>query len=385
MITDQQQGEQLMAEAALLRALSVPHLGSRYQLLLEVWHKIQAFHTPLVVGNRVYFLYWGAARSVAVIGDWTGWQVPETLHRLTGTNCFVLMKTFPETACVQYKLIVDGEWILDPQNPQFSLEGFGVNSEFAMPRFDLPDIVPVQAVPQEIPEEIVKLELQSTALQEQRRVFLYPLYRKRRRFVHVFLFHDGEESLTLGGYHHILAHLFQKRELPPSLAIFLPPKRRNAEYEANFAFLRFCAEEVLPAVWQWCEEQGFTVAQSAVCSVGASLAGLVSTLLVLHYPQHFRGFIAQSPAYWWYARQLWNDPALANLRGAVGVLQTGTLADARVQTQLFFARFRQYSATIAYQETHQGHTWGQWRRMLAPGIRRWLQLWKERDRRDSNP
>ena len=382
MISDQQHLELLRAEAMLLQAVAARTLEQRYRLLWQVWRIVRDRHTPLIVGNRVYFLFWGAARSVAVVGDWTGWRAPETLHRIPGTNFFVLMKLLPETACVQYKLIVDGRWDLDPQNPRYSLEGFGVNSELVMPHFAVPEIVSVREITGDIPETVVRHRFQSTILGEEREIFFYLLQRSQEP-VRILLFHDGEESLTIGGYHLILERLFQQRDVPSMLAVFLPPKRRNEEYEANPRFLQFCAEEVPEQIAAWCEREGIAVANRRMLTIGASLAGLVATLLTIYYPDRYGGFIAQSPAYWWMFSALWNAPELANLRRAVGVLQTGTIADARVQTQLFFFRFRQYTHRIAYQETHQGHTWGQWRRMLAPGFLRWLEL--ERGRRDSNP
>ena len=59
----------------------------------------------------------GPVGDVLVAGEW-GWDRPEPMERRDGV--FTLAKDLgglPGTGPYCYKLIVDGEWILDPQNP----------------------------------------------------------------------------------------------------------------------------------------------------------------------------------------------------------------------------------------------------------------------------
>lgn len=371
-VNDNSAGEEILCEAYLLRTFTASSLVERYELLQKLYAMLKRRQVPLVVANRVYFLYWGSAQSVSVIGDWSSWNTAEPMMRIPGSNMFVLLKFFPETAAVQYKFIVDGRWILDPLNSSFSLEGFGMNSEILMPKFPIPEILSCTQILEGGDLELVhKHDFWSDILEEERTIFFYrPLKRRRKKVSMVLVFHDGYESLTLGGYARLLEKLQQQGTLPPVAAVFLPPKRRNWEYMANEQFERFCIEEVLPQFRQWCDQQHLLLPDSPdrYCVVGASLAGLLATRLALLYPDILGSFIAQSPAYWAVFEQLWSSDQIRNARAVAGVLQTGTIADARVPTLLMYHRFREFTSRIAYQETHQGHTWGQWRRMLLPGI-----------------
>jgi len=78
---------------------------------------------PIVCGSKVLFVYVGGAGSVSVPGDWNGWDT---------SDLWVLLKEFPVDARLDYKLYVDGRWILDPLNNRTVLGGFGPNSELAM-------------------------------------------------------------------------------------------------------------------------------------------------------------------------------------------------------------------------------------------------------------
>ena len=58
-------------------------------------------------------------------GDFTGWQPRGAILQDVGENLKAAAMEFPATARVEYKLIVDGEWIADPLNPNKLDNGVG--------------------------------------------------------------------------------------------------------------------------------------------------------------------------------------------------------------------------------------------------------------------
>jgi len=87
---------------------------------------------PIVCGSKVLFVYIGGAGSVSVPGDWNGWDTSADRMLWVTSDLWVLLKEFPVDARLDYKLYVDGRWILDPLNNRTVLGGFGPNPELAM-------------------------------------------------------------------------------------------------------------------------------------------------------------------------------------------------------------------------------------------------------------
>jgi len=332
---------------------------------------------PIVEGTRVTFVYYGPASQIGLAGDWTWWQVATPFERLEGTDLFFGSLSFSATARLQYKLVVDGDWVLDPGNPHTSAEGFGVNSEFVMGEYvDRSRLTPVP----KLRGRIEQLTVESAVIDEDREVFLYTPHPERRAGAEgpcpILLFHDGGEALTIGRYQTVLDNLIEERALPPTCALFIPPHNRHTEYAFNPSFIRFTVEEALTqAVEHW---RGLGVETSDEphdrCVVGASLGGLVATETGLQHPEIVGAVLAQSPAYWITRGAIFRPNTLRTARQLLMVLQTGTICDALELTRIMHARLLALNAPVEYQEYDQGHTWGNWRTNLADGLLAWRKM-----------
>ncbi|MFL6282615.1 MAG: glucan 1,4-alpha-glucosidase, partial [Pyrinomonadaceae bacterium] len=97
--------------------------------------------SPAIEGEGVTFVYRGDAKRVEVVGDFTGWTPSGlALREAPGTTGvkYIRLK-FPVGARIEYKLIADGEWILDPLNPNKNNNGVGdFNSYFTGPDYRPP-------------------------------------------------------------------------------------------------------------------------------------------------------------------------------------------------------------------------------------------------------
>jgi enterochelin esterase family protein len=333
---------------------------------------------PFAIGNHAYFFYHGTAKNVSIAGDWTYWQMAAPLKRIEGTDLFYSILEFPKTARLQYKLVVDGEWILDPANRRVSEEGFGVNSEFWMP-----DHVDPSALWRQTPAErgrIERYEIHSEELAEQRELFLYTPHRDSSNAgssatpLPLLIVHDGAEALHIGRFHLILDNLIAAGRIAPTAALFIPPRNRNYEYAFNDRYIRYCSEEALPFAIETLKGQGVEISEDAAdrCVLGASLGGLLSTMTLIRYPDVMGSCIAQSPAYWPNRGEIFRSPYLANARDLKVILQTGTICDARELAGIMRRRLQQLGADVVYQEFQQGHTWGNWRSNLASALEEWI-------------
>jgi enterochelin esterase family protein len=183
------------------------------------------------------FLWSGPARRVIVAGDLNGWsRGRDLLQRIPGTDLFHGGYELPADGRVDYKLIVDGRWTLDPLNPRTLAGGYGPNSELRLPAYRPPP--EVERRPGVPAGTVEPLTLRSRHLGNGRkaRVYLpagYPAGTARYPVVYL---QDGEDTLAYGAVDAILDNLIAGGTLPPLIAVLVPPVRREAEYLRNPAF-----------------------------------------------------------------------------------------------------------------------------------------------------
>ncbi|RPI62279.1 MAG: hypothetical protein EHM48_04335 [Planctomycetaceae bacterium] len=62
------------------------------------------------------------AKDVAIAGDFTGWKPTPMKKQKDGS----FAATLPLTAgAYEYKLVIDGQWLVDPDNSRWALNPFG--------------------------------------------------------------------------------------------------------------------------------------------------------------------------------------------------------------------------------------------------------------------
>ena len=83
--------------------------------------------------TTVFFIYQGNAQNVVIAGDFTGWTPSMPMTGVEGTDIFYRAAHFEADARIEYKFVVNSNWILDPKNPHSFTGGTGINSEVRMP------------------------------------------------------------------------------------------------------------------------------------------------------------------------------------------------------------------------------------------------------------
>lgn len=329
--------------------------------------------------SGILFTYFGDGKSVEIAGDFTSWK-PCDLKFQDFKDSKIFVMKFPNTARVEYKLIVDGKWINDPLNPNKVDNGVGSENSF----FEMPDYKPTKWLQFPIVNDLSKqkflgaskieeLEVQSKIYGTRKiKVYVPESYNNQnelQRFP-VLYFQDGNEYLEKAKAAKIQENLFEADNIKPFLMVFLDPKDRNKEYWANDDYAKFIAEEVVPAI----DARYKTVtSRDGRAIMGASLGGITSIHAGVKYPDVFGRIGAQSASFW-----VDNERVVKNLEQLNGktnfkfYIDDGTLEgveDSRKVVEIL----KKKGFDVTYNEAEVGHNWTAWRDRLADAF---IAIWK---------
>lgn len=320
---------------------------------------------PLLENDTTAVLLWtGEADTVRVAGEMNGWDgTAWDLARLPGTALWHRTLHAEADARIEYKLVVDGVWMLDPRNPHTCTGGFGPNSELRMPRYAATGDLPLDA---SVPRgRIIDTVVTSHALGNSRtvQVYLPAGFDGMTGRCGVVVVHDGSDYVTMAQMPTVLDALIHSGRVQPLIAVFIPPVDRTAEYSGarRDAFTAFVADTVLPAV-----ERRYGGARTATerLVLGASNGGNIALYMAAMRPDLFANVAAQSsnviPEIM--TRMDVTPPLPLRVHLDIGrydipVLQPLVRGLARVlAARGYVYRFREH---------HEGHSWCTWRALLG--------------------
>ncbi|MFX0094065.1 MAG: alpha/beta hydrolase-fold protein [Candidatus Hodarchaeota archaeon] len=326
------------------------------------WQSIQGF--PAIQDSRnVVFIYYTDKKEVhscQVGGDWN-WRGNE-MKRLDETeNFFYRSFKFEPTARLDYKFIVNGEWILDPRNPNIMAGGYGSNSELAMPQFVQPKEILFRSnishgTLEELPDPWKNPKVQ---------VYLPSNYSPTGNYPTVY-FTDGTEYLNLASSKNILDNLIADKRLQPVIAVFVDPKRkRSTWYRCNLEYLIY-----LDGLVRYIDDRYATNrSTNSRLHVGDSLGGLVSTYVALERPKTFKLVGCQSGAFWagtdyQILEKYQEAPSGLKLKCWFSAGRYEPVIHRDTKKIVSFCKEKGW-ITKAITQLYQGHSWGMWRFTLA--------------------
>jgi enterochelin esterase-like enzyme len=336
------------------------------QLILE--HKI-----PLIISDSVVFLYRGKVQKVSWAGDFNGWDPGDSSYRgkqAGNSDIWFMEKSFPSDARLDYKIVADKEWILDPANPNIQYSGFGPNSELRMPHWKYP----ISTIPQpdinhgRISKNIIFFSRKEYLNYKiQYKVYLPYEYEKLKNLPIVYVT-DGEEySQPLqGSMVETLDNLIYNGKINPVIVVFIDPcnpdtlnqNRRMQEYRESKAFLNFVCNELIPHI-----DSSYRTSPNADARLimGASLGGWTAAWFGLKRPDVFHLIGIQSPAF---TDEIINSFAGSPLIPLKIFMSTGTIHDTQQRALKMKNILKEKNYVFKYIEVNEGHSWGNWRALV---------------------
>lgn len=338
--------------------------------------------------NTVFLFYEGSAKNIELVGDFSGWKPQGYTFEQISEKQFLIELEFAPTARVEYKLIVDGNWITDPLNPNKVDNGVGGENSF----FTMPDYKPTEWAEGEIPK-LETIEIDSKVYGEKRKIQIYTPAEIVEKFkdyprdkpssyyknnppppsnTRVLYFQDGNDYIHKAKAIQIQQNLVKAKRIQPFVMVFIDPKDRMKEYWANDDYAKFLATEVVPLI----DDKFWIISLNARENrgiIGASLGGITAIHTALKYPQIFGRIGGQSCSFWIDNERVVED--IEKLNGSTKFrfyLDDGMLEGVE-DTRKVVGILKQNGFDVTYNEAEAGHNWTAWKDRLADA---YLSIWK---------
>ena len=322
------------------------------------------------------FAYFGLEKEIEIVGDFTAWKPCGIKFKsINGlSNIHPLTLKFPNTARVEYKLIVDGKWITDPLNPNKVDNGVGGENSF----LTMPDYKPTEyfdGSAKFIAPPLEEIKVNSKVYGE-RFVKVYIPYIPQRESVPLptLYLQDGTDYVNRAKAIQIQENLVKANKIKPFIMVFVDYKDRMKEYWANDEYAKYLATEVVPAI----DAKYKTIkSRDGRAVLGASLGGITSVWVGLKYSEIFSRIGGQSSSFWIDDKRVLKE--LKNLDANKtkykfyfdsGTQESEDIIDSREAVEIL----RQKSFDVTYVEGEAGHNWTSWRDRLADAF---IALWSD--------
>ncbi|MFA6281139.1 MAG: 4-alpha-glucanotransferase, partial [Candidatus Omnitrophota bacterium] len=379
----------------------------RNQILKTFWSDVERIGAPLIGESQredtstkipVVFLYKGAANSVALAGDMTGWwpERNQRFKKFEGTDLWYLEESFDARTRLDYKISVNNHLILDPLNPRKSAakykEYYIDNSELVMPDFKRPEELKGKFRDNERLKKISVPSPKHLKYDHDVWIYLPPQYNKddRTQKYPAVYFQDGYDYLNLGNAAVVLDNLINTKQIQPIIGVFVEPaheenRNRVTEYTINNRYNKFFARELVAFIDTHYNTINDDPTKRLV--VGYCFGGLISLYIALHNPSVFANVASQSACVSLHYRQIFTELAQLRSRPAQSKLFSVYMSAGKYSTQgrvnghkrMFnFLRDNKHFRDrlikngyekIKYAELYDGHSWGCWRNELPDILR----------------
>lgn len=330
---------------------------------------------PFVTADSVLLILEGtdSTQHVAWAGDFNGWDANSSSgrgNRLSNTNLWICRLALPEDARIDYKVVVDGHWILDPRNTRVQYSGWGPNSVIQMPGYVVPP--ELSPLPGRKRGKFAAYSIRAASMPADYRVAFrvyQPAGCEAIQHLPVCYVLDGQEyaDSLKGAMTVVIDYLVAKRMVRPLLVVFIDPRqpdhpennRRMSEYAGNGSYVDFLADELVhfvDSVFHTDPKPG------SRAIMGTSMGGWQAAYAGLQRSDCFGNLVVHSPAFDSAMVQMYGVAPLLNLKV---FLSTGVFFDTRDRASLFYNTLVDKGYTVRYREVNQGHSWGNWRGLIA--------------------
>jgi enterochelin esterase family protein len=321
---------------------------------------------PWIDGDTAHFLFRDElATEVLLAGDFNFWTPDIAMSALSSSSLWSHSRVFEHNARLDYKIVVDGSWILDPANPNTVSGGFGPNSELAMPGY----VQPWEIEDLGAPAGAVSTENFSSSIMGKTyelTIYLPPGYDplSTEGYPSAY-FQDGHEYVGLASANLVFDNLLDSGLIEPVIGVFVRPTNRNEEYAFSDRddYADFFATELVPYIDATYNTQPNPERRAVI---GPSFGGNISARIGMAHPYTFANLGIHSGAFWpedgdTYIKWLDFDPPsffrVANIYGTYEGGLTMLMQDWSIQLAADGVDFIEDGLP-------EGHSWGLWRSTL---------------------
>lgn len=320
--------------------------------------------------DRVVFLARGSS-AMKVVGSFVAWKAENALAmtQVAGTDLWVLDTTLPRGTSHEYKLLSGSAYLQDPLAKNVVWDGLDRGTVGEMNA-----IAHARDLPPNKGRVVATGKMHATKLANDRDAYVYtpPRYDDGTcAKLPVVVIHDGNESLTRGGFAVEADTLFASRPDLSAILVFvaLPDQSvRMSEYSFGGSskgaqYVEFLADELLPALSKSYRLCGKPAARGIS---GASLGGLISAYGAFERADAWGWVGAQSGSFFWGSNAMITRVQNETVRPVRFYLDSGEPADNfEVTNQLASALSQRGYDHVRVTEPGGQHEWGYWRRRFA--------------------
>lgn len=331
--------------------------------------KTLSFHFQTQPGQHTVFL-------ASKLNQWNAHQTPLIQ---VGPGEYHLDLEAPWMPSLEYKFVVNGQWVTDPLNSKHSPDGLGGWNSVKDTDFIEDPLLELQ--PNTSPYRLLEWSVPAESGQKRGRTIFaaVPLDLRRQlqvqqRDVLFLYFQDGQDYLSKAGAATLLANLSREPALPLLIGIFLPPEDRMSEYgltPKTEVYGKLLADTIIPFVEKTLTPKSPSPSRIRRALIGPSLGGLVTFYLGLKYSHLFHAAASQSGSFWLKPAVI--DDLIQGHTGQrprlwldVGTYETESMtrSNRRLRDRLISSGY-----VIRYQESPSLHDWTAWRNRLQALIR----------------
>lgn len=364
-------------EAALERARATNEVDA-------LWQRIRAAGTmPIAFDDTAYFFYRGPGEDVRWLGDHTDWQRGWNGRgvRVGETDLWRYTASLMPASRLDYKIVVDGDWRLDPNNPHTMVGGFGPNSEARMPGWRAsPFVTRGPSTPRGRFTDDLALDSRHLGYAVRFRVYLPPGLPDDAKELPTLFVTDGSDYWRdeMGAMVIVLDRLYEEKKIAPIAVVFVDPwnddrskNRRRDELipksPTECPYCDFIVDELIPTVGR---TYPTTTDPKKRGILGTSLGGLHATHMGLTYGDAFDLIGIQSAAYQVPEALHVHERLMAAEQFPSKVFLNVGLYEVRFvwHSDRAAEKLKALGVDLVYVQAPEGHSWGHWRAFLDEAL-----------------
>ena len=305
-----------------------------------------------------------------IISDFSDWhRNPQPISKVAPSGLWQI--ELPEDAYFEYAFLdADGKQHSDPKNDSIAANPwFPAARAITGPNYK-PD--PYSQIENIGENKLVRYHLEWQHLGQTRRITSYTPLNHKYKALPVIYVQDGVAYYRIAKLHLVLEKLIAEKKIRPAHIVFIEDVDRELEYSYFYPYRQFMIKEVVPHA-----EMNLACTNERIV-MGASLGGLVSSILAWENPSIFQGIITQSGAFlgspedknYYKSKHSWMLERLKQeeAKPLRWYCETGTLEWLYKINSDIASILQEKDYNYQYKERNAGHNWVNWRNGLGSAL-----------------